>query len=176
MSRVIRISESIFQRLQKLAIPLEDTPASVIEKLLDFYDSRDKQAGPTQVRDPLLTRPSKQRGITIKVDGQSLTAVSVADLYRQVLRFLADEGYLNKLKVHLPIATSAKRYLVAAEPFHPNGKKFVHPVEYQGFHMEAHKDYRIGIKHLRKMLDLCGLSLSISVMNSSMPHDRNDMA
>ena len=38
MSKVVRIPETIYQRLQKLAVPLEDTPASVIEKLLDFHE------------------------------------------------------------------------------------------------------------------------------------------
>ncbi|WP_013322567.1 T4SS efffector SepA family protein [Gloeothece verrucosa] len=37
-SRVIRISESIFTRLQSHAEPLVDTPATVIEKLLDYYE------------------------------------------------------------------------------------------------------------------------------------------
>jgi hypothetical protein len=37
MSKVIRISDEIFNRLQGLAEPLVDTPASVIEKLLDEY-------------------------------------------------------------------------------------------------------------------------------------------
>jgi hypothetical protein len=38
---VIRISDSIFKQLQDpdLATPLVDTPASVIEKLLDFYNA-----------------------------------------------------------------------------------------------------------------------------------------
>lgn len=39
MSPVIRISDEIFGRLQKHATPLVDTPASVVEKLLDYYES-----------------------------------------------------------------------------------------------------------------------------------------
>ncbi len=38
MGKVIRISDSIFRRLQKLATPFEDSPANVIERLLDHYD------------------------------------------------------------------------------------------------------------------------------------------
>jgi hypothetical protein len=38
MSKVIRISEETFIRLQELAEPLVDTPATVIERLLDFYE------------------------------------------------------------------------------------------------------------------------------------------
>jgi len=40
MSKVIRISNETFSRLQNLAEPFVDTPASVIEKLLDKYESR----------------------------------------------------------------------------------------------------------------------------------------
>ena len=35
---VIRISEPTFQRLQAIAIPFEDTPATVIDRLLDLHD------------------------------------------------------------------------------------------------------------------------------------------
>ena len=35
---VIRISEPTFQRLQAIAIPFEDTPSNVIERLLDLHD------------------------------------------------------------------------------------------------------------------------------------------
>jgi hypothetical protein len=38
MMPVIRISEPTFQRLQALAIPFEDTPSNVIERLLDLHD------------------------------------------------------------------------------------------------------------------------------------------
>jgi hypothetical protein len=38
-SQVIRISNQIFARLQKLGEPFTDTPASVIERVLDFYEN-----------------------------------------------------------------------------------------------------------------------------------------
>ena len=39
MMPVIRISDDVFRRLQNLATPLVDTPASVIERLLDSHES-----------------------------------------------------------------------------------------------------------------------------------------
>src|SRR5687768_4549713 len=39
MMPVIRISDELFRRLQNLASPLVDTPASVIERLLNSYES-----------------------------------------------------------------------------------------------------------------------------------------
>ncbi|MFC2018733.1 hypothetical protein ACFLU4_02090 [Chloroflexota bacterium] len=40
MTPVIRIPDQVFERLQKHAEPLVDTPASVVEKLLDYYESQ----------------------------------------------------------------------------------------------------------------------------------------
>ncbi|WP_217907649.1 hypothetical protein [Desulfosediminicola ganghwensis] len=45
MSRVIRISDSIFSRLQAHSIPLVDTPATVIERILDYYEKNCQQVG-----------------------------------------------------------------------------------------------------------------------------------
>jgi hypothetical protein len=39
MMPVIRIPDSTFERLQTIAKPFVDTPASVIERLLDFYEA-----------------------------------------------------------------------------------------------------------------------------------------
>jgi hypothetical protein len=36
---VIRVPDEVFRRLQRIATPLVDTPASVIEKLLDSHES-----------------------------------------------------------------------------------------------------------------------------------------
>ena len=48
MMPVIRISDPVFGRLQKIATPFVDTPASVIERLLDFYESRSEDKKPPQ--------------------------------------------------------------------------------------------------------------------------------
>ena len=178
MYKGIRISQSIFERLQKLAVPLEDTPADVIERLLDFYDANQKQETSTWEKAGNQVEPSsvdyvktrkavkgpsdrapRQRGVTIKINGQKFRADTLAELYYEVLRFVCDIGHIEKLKPHLPLPTSRKRYLIATEPVHPNGREFVAPVEYNGYYMESHKDYKNGINHLRKMLNVCELSL-----------------
>ena len=56
MSTVIRISESTFSRLQKLATPFTDTPATVIDRLLDHWemsnvDQAFTQTGPARNSD-----------------------------------------------------------------------------------------------------------------------------
>ena len=50
MMPVIRIPDPIFERLQAIATPLVDTPASVIEKLLDFYDGKKSASVPERLR------------------------------------------------------------------------------------------------------------------------------
>jgi len=39
---VIRVPDPVFERLQNAATPLVDTPGSVIEKLLDFYEAHQR--------------------------------------------------------------------------------------------------------------------------------------
>ncbi len=178
MSRVVRISETSFQRLQKLAVPLEDTTTSVIERLLDFYDSQNtldpykKEPLPAHTRVPqmdgarqkedyaLLHRTPRQRGAIVEIGGKRFDAGSLSDLYSQVLRFLDANGQLDKLKSYLPIATSKVRYVIAAKPLHPNGRGFIRPVEYLGYFMESHQDYKNGIRSLRRILNHLGLSIS----------------
>ena len=164
MSRVIRIPESIFERLQHLAAPLVDTPASVIERLLDYYDSQEKGSvdevkKPKVPKDPS-DRSPRDRGVVVEVEGRPFRADTLADLYRQILEFICDNGYMKKLEKSLPLRTSRFRYLIATDPTHPSKKKFYQPVEYRGYYMETNKDYKNGINHLRKMLKVCGLSLN----------------
>ena len=56
--------------------------------------------------------------------------------------------------------TSGERFLIALKPVHPSGKPFVVQVEYRGFYMEAHKDYKNAIAHLRILCNRLGLSLN----------------
>ena len=179
-----------------------DTPASVIERLLDFYESHQKKDSPLSsemdvkhsftnnlgfTNDPS-SRASRQRGVTVrvcpsitsrfqpshiasvqkrevnlgktlKIEEHTIKASSISDLYSKVLEYLYVNDHFDRLKPLLPFATSRQRYLIAEKPIHPNGKEFVVPVEYKGYHMEAHKDYKNGISHLRKMLDECDLNL-----------------
>jgi hypothetical protein len=37
---VVRLPDDVFRRLQQLAIPLVDTPATVIERLLDLHEGK----------------------------------------------------------------------------------------------------------------------------------------
>jgi hypothetical protein len=62
---VIRIPDPVFHRLQAFATPLVDTPATVIEKLLDFYESHWKsQEEATRVHVPPVSPPHNRSDFT----------------------------------------------------------------------------------------------------------------
>jgi hypothetical protein len=172
VSKQITISDSVFERLQRLAVPLVDTPESVVIRLLNFYEpnpvEEDLRIGPSAEEqtktqstiDGVLERLPRQKGIIVRLDETTVEADKLSDLYIEALKYLDKRGLLNKVNDAIPIATSSKRYLIAKSPVHPQGNDFRIPVEYKGYYMEAHKDYKEGIRHLCKMLNLCGVTLT----------------
>ncbi len=171
MSKTLEISDLIFSRLQRLATPLIDTPESVIKKLIDHYESDLSEKKPlctisanTEVTHKAtnvsLHRIPRQRGARIKIGDDTFRVSSVSELYSKALEYLDRKGHLNKVNHALPYATSSKRYLIANSPIHPNGRDFFAPVKYKEYYMEAHKSYELGIRHLRILLDLCGIPLT----------------
>ncbi len=171
----IHIAKPVFERLQSLAIPLVDTPETVIERLISYYEATggsnnpskpnsSKQGGsrsqaPVFQNDPS-ARNSRERGVIVKIGNQTLKAHSVSDLYEKVLISLHESGSIERLRSKIPFATSRVRYLVASKPTHPNAKPFVVPVAYRGIYMEAHKDYKNAVNHLRKWLECGGITLT----------------
>ncbi|BBD58587.1 hypothetical protein NIES2109_13630 [Nostoc sp. HK-01] len=51
MMPVVRIPDPIYKRLQAIAVPFEDTPVTVIEKLLDEYEARQQLQKMPQAED-----------------------------------------------------------------------------------------------------------------------------
>lgn len=106
-----------------------------------------------------LTASSARGSIKIKIGDTTFDENSVTKLYRQIMKFLYDGGYLDKLE--LPLATGTKRYLLAKEPMHQRGNPFVNPVEYKGYYMEANKSRDSAIQDLIFLLEKCDLSLQV---------------
>jgi|CXWL01.1.fsa_nt_gi hypothetical protein len=104
-------------------------------------------------------REPRQHGASVRINGELFSVVSVPELYAQVLKYLCDRGHIKRLETLLPFATSSKRYLLARQPVHPRGNRFVVPIEYNGYYFEAHKSYQAAIKHLRDMLSEINLVL-----------------
>lgn len=170
----VAFPEDVFARLQALAVPLVDTPADVVGRLLDHYERTNPNksspgtggsaptnchVGPLVRRTSLSGRVPRERGATIEIEGNQIRAVSVRDMYEQALKFLVDNGYSERLKQLVPFRTSRVRYLIADRPTHPNGNDFVVRVRYGGYFMEAHKDYKNAIEHLGQFIQKLGLKL-----------------
>ncbi len=167
MTRLIRIPDQLFARLQAHGKAFVDAEGDVIERLLDFYEAHSGAPDGSKVpgesaekegRDPSARTP-RERGATVEIGRHVIQAASVGDLYEQSLKILLDDGCANRLKELVPFKTSGERYLIAERPVHPNGKPFFNPVRYKSYYMEAHKDYRNAIRHLAKLVETCGLQL-----------------
>jgi hypothetical protein len=172
--RELTLPDTLFARLQKFAVPLVDTPADVIERLLTHYEkTKPEKSRPdggietsTGAKESLFLREARiteraprERGVTIEIDGHVIRAISVKELYKEVLKYLLDSGHSKRLRELVPFSTSSLRYLIADKPIHPNEKEFVVPVKHGGYYMEAHKDYKNGIKHLSQFVTKVGLKL-----------------
>ena len=77
----------------------------------------------------------------------------------QSLKYLVDTNLIKRLETYIPYATSAVRYLISTEPIHQRKNSFIVPVEYKGYYMEAHKDYKNALNHLRLFLGRCRISM-----------------
>lgn len=163
----IEVSQETWELLLRCAEPYvdkvpDDTLRRVLQSYLAFRGEklmentvRSKQSHiatqASMTGDPQRRAP-RERGARIMLDGEAIVAVSVSDLYEQALKVLVKK-HRDKLKGILPFGTSSNRYLIAEEPRHPSGKSFVVPVEHEGFYMEAHKDYKNAVAHLRRLAE-----------------------
>ncbi len=170
----VTLSEGLFVRLQSLAVPLVDTPADVIERLVSHYEKSGAETSKgergvgasTGSKPSSLVREAKiaeriprERGVTIEIDGHVIRAISVKEMYQETLRYLLDNGHSKRVKDLVPFSTSSLRYLIADRPIHPNGNEFFVPVKCGGYFMEAHKSYKTGIEHLSQFIAKMGLRL-----------------
>jgi hypothetical protein len=102
-----------------------------------------------------LTKASSRSSgrIAVKIGGNEFEGNSVADLFANVLKYIVDNGEVEKLV--FPVEGSGRsRYIMSneADPTHPNGKSFFYPVSYEGYTLEAHMSRNRSIKVLD---DLC---------------------
>ena len=151
-------------RLKRCAEPFVDKePEDAIRRLLDEHDNFSRKHAPSS--DPLLqstqiptSRVPRERGTVVQIGGHQIEAVSVRDLYEQALKFLVGSHRVDLDRL-LPFKTSRERYLLADKAIHPSGNPFVVPVEYHGYYMEAHKDYKNAVAHLGSLVGKLGLKL-----------------
>ncbi len=121
MSKVIRISDSIFKRLQQLSTPLIDTPATVIERILDFYEQRQNPTmNSSKIDDPgdftiktyddvgLYLAPASEDNLQTSILGS--IPISVAEAYLDTFQLAELKTALNgKDKFHCWAMTKSRR-------------------------------------------------------------------
>ncbi|HQR16603.1 MAG TPA: hypothetical protein PLZ37_18750 [Nitrospira sp.] len=170
----VALPEELFIRLQKLAVPLVDKPADVIERLISHYEKTgskisiiDEIVGASIASKPgslvreakIAGRIPRERGVTIEIDGHVIRAISVKEMYQETLKYLLDKGHSKRIKDLLPFSTSGVRYLIADRPVHPKGNDFREPIKCGGYFMEAHKGYKTAVKDLSRFIAKLGLKL-----------------
>ena len=121
------------------------------------FKANTNQTSNVKIKSP--TTGTKQKGAVVFIQDKRIEASSVGDLYMQSLKYLVDTNLIKRLETYIPYATSAVRYLISTEPIHQRKNSFIVPVEYQGYYMEAHKDYKNALNHLRLFLGSCRISM-----------------
>jgi hypothetical protein len=110
MSKVVRITDKAFARLQKLAVPFVDSPASVIDRLLDYYENGGKTNVAMTISEPqnlfrktgwpgIFLAPADasniQASITQTVSLNTAKAHLRADQFEALARDLGGRGSFN---------------------------------------------------------------------------------
>jgi hypothetical protein len=76
--------------------------------------------------------------LAVKIDNKIFEADSVRLLFKNILPYLVDKGFLER--VPLPWGFGRSRYIVTneEEPTHPTGRSFFYPESYKGYTIETH--------------------------------------
>jgi hypothetical protein len=159
----IDVPSDLLRRLQDLGGKLF-TPAEVIERLLAQLPPDDSSAAAKRPTSPppgpgSRMRVPRSRGVELTLNGDRISAVTVPDMYKQVLAWLIAKKHMEHLEPSIPYRTSNQRYLIAKKPKHPNGNEFVSPVGHGGYFMEAHKNYENALHGLQQFLGPRGIKV-----------------
>lgn len=155
------VKMAITDEEKRLAVSLYEKYSDVFDSIYDALVS----AGTTDYStSDLANNRGRQTGqLAVKIDGKLVTNSTVRLLFRDVLRMLVNDGYIEKLP--LPWGSSDTRYTITNElpPVHPSGKNFFYPDTYLNYTIETHYARDRGIKVLS---DLCvKLELSFEQIN-----------
>ena len=145
---------------RKLAVTEEER-----ELALQLYDKHREafeaiQAALSDTTDiSLVPVTSKNKGSELIVNNHKIFGNTVPEFYQSALKYMVKN--ISNLDEQMPYATSNKRYLIAKQKLHPNGKEFRMPIEYKGYYMEAHKSHEQAIKSLAKFLKLLKVNVKL---------------
>lgn len=161
MVKTIFVSDEVYSRLESLARPFEDRePEDVIRRLLDG-GSMGEMAKPGSGKSTfqsVVVRAPRERGAEVELDDDRISATTVPDLCTKVMEYIYTKGLWDKFEKLAPYKTSAKRYLFAMTPKHPQGNDFFVPLKYRNIYMEAHKNYETTIKQLGRLMTQLGVN------------------
>lgn len=167
MPKTLTVPDEVYARVRQLAAFSRCDDGEVVRRLLDnlLEDTNGmNELGPRGTASTfdrsqryLPGRPARERGARVEIDGEILQIDSVRDLFENVLRFLSKNGKRAAVRSLLPYKTSSQRYLIADKAVHPNGNRFVVPVQHGEFYMEAHKSYRTAMIQLEEFLAKLGI-------------------
>ena len=173
MERTISLPEDVYARLEALARPFVDRdPVDVIRRLLDSPGEGERFDPPSPPQTEPVSSPAspsstrvdgriaRERGARVQLDEHLIQADSVRDLYEQTLHYLSSNGVWERVVELAPYKTSSRRYLISETPIHPNGKRFVVPVQHRNLYMETHKNYQTAITQLDRLLGRCGIKVT----------------
>lgn len=161
MIKTISLSDEVYAQLVALARPFEDRePEDVIRRLLDSASTKDvaKPSNGKTTAELTVVRAPRERGTVVELNGERISATTVPDLCTKVLEFIYAKGLWEQFESLAPYKTSAKRYLFAKSPKHPQGNDFFVPLKYRNIYMEAHKNYETTIKQLGRLLSQLGIT------------------
>ena len=161
MIKTISISDDVYARLEELARPFEDRePEDVIRRLLEGGSVRNvaKPESHRTTSQPTVVRAPRERGVVVKLNGNMISATTVPDLCTKVMEFIYTKDLWDQFESLAPYKTSAKRYLFAKSPKHPQGNDFFVPLMYKNIYMEAHKNYETTIRQLGRLLSQLGIT------------------
>lgn len=100
----------------------------------------------------------RQRGCDVLIGDCRIHARNVPELLEKALSHLLANGILGRLpEGTLPFPRGGRRYLIAREPRHRDGKDFAAPVRVGGYVAEAYRDYAGACSQLARFLAVCGV-------------------
>ncbi|MFQ5480193.1 MAG: type I restriction endonuclease [Thermodesulfobacteriota bacterium] len=143
--------------LEQLSEYIQESLLKLANDTLPQYPKRPLQIPINKHR--FKSRGSRQRGAKFTIEKTDFTAKTVPDIYQQTLKYLFNSNMIDRVKIHIPYATSSVRLLISTDPHHQAGNAFRSPVEYGGYYMEAHKNYEAALSHLEAFLKVCGISM-----------------
>ncbi len=166
MTKTITLPDDLYAQLAALARPFQDKEAAdVIRRLIAGSEKVQLLAAPNSdklnaLQQSIDGRAPRERGAVIDLDGTKIKAHTVPDLCGQVFDHLHSKGHAKALAELSPYSTSAKRYLYAKTPLHPNGNDFVAPIKNHSFYVETHKNYKTAITQLARLSTKLGVTLA----------------